>query len=129
MELSTFDLSVPVRRTGRSGASSRKRDEVVCELDLNSPVELSAEEQAELDALRNLPDSEIDYSDIPKHTGDMLDPRMLVHPHYKPRKIAISLRLDEDVVHWLKADGKGYQTRLNRILRSAMLKAALQGEK
>ena len=54
---------------------------------------------------------------------------MLVHPHYKPRKIAISLRLDEDVVHWLKAGGKGYQTRLNRILRSAMLKAALQGEK
>jgi uncharacterized protein (DUF4415 family) len=33
-----------------------------------------------------------------------------------------SVRLDADVLAWLKAQGKGYQTRMNKILREAMLK-------
>jgi uncharacterized protein (DUF4415 family) len=35
-----------------------------------------------------------------------------------PRKAAISLRLDEDVLEWFKAQGPGYQTRINALLRA-----------
>lgn len=41
---------------------------------------------------------------------------------YKPVKQAVSMRLDADVVAWLKESGPGYQTRANRILREKMMK-------
>jgi uncharacterized protein (DUF4415 family) len=41
---------------------------------------------------------------------------------YKPVKQAVSMRLDADVVEWLKGAGPGYQTRANRILREKMMK-------
>lgn len=41
---------------------------------------------------------------------------------YRPVKRAVSLRLDADVIAWLKKDGKGYQTRAKRVLRERMLK-------
>lgn len=41
--------------------------------------------------------------------------------YYKPVKLAVSMRLDADVVDWLKQSGPGYQTRANRILREKML--------
>lgn len=40
---------------------------------------------------------------------------------YKPVKQAVSMRLDADVVAWLKQNGPGYQTRANRILREKMM--------
>jgi uncharacterized protein (DUF4415 family) len=43
-----------------------------------------------------------------------------------PRKAAISLRLDEDVLEWFRAQGPGYQTRINAVLR-AYKEAAGQG--
>ena len=39
---------------------------------------------------------------------------------YKPRKKAITLRLDADVLEWFKKAGRGYQTRINRALRQVM---------
>ncbi len=39
---------------------------------------------------------------------------------YRPRKEAISLRLDADVLDWLRKQGDGYQTRINQILRERM---------
>ena len=36
-------------------------------------------------------------------------------------KEAVSLRLDADVLAWLKKDGAGYQTRVNKMLRERML--------
>ncbi|HEX9199318.1 MAG TPA: BrnA antitoxin family protein, partial [Acidobacteriaceae bacterium] len=41
---------------------------------------------------------------------------------YRPLKEAVSLRLDADVLAWLKKDGQGYQTRVNQMLRERMLK-------
>jgi uncharacterized protein (DUF4415 family) len=41
---------------------------------------------------------------------------------YRPVKQAVSLRLDADVIAWLKKDGQGYQTRANKMLRERMLK-------
>jgi uncharacterized protein (DUF4415 family) len=43
---------------------------------------------------------------------------------YKPRKEAISLRLDMDVLDWLRRKGPGYQTEINRILREKMVSEA-----
>jgi uncharacterized protein (DUF4415 family) len=40
---------------------------------------------------------------------------------YKPRKEAISIRMDMDVLDWLRLKGPGYQTEINRILREKML--------
>jgi len=44
----------------------------------------------------------------------------MVGKFYRPMKEAVTVRLDADVVHWFKRDGKGYQTRLNAILRREM---------
>jgi uncharacterized protein (DUF4415 family) len=43
------------------------------------------------------------------------------NPLYKPTKQATTVRIDADVLLWLKSSGKGYQTRINAILREAML--------
>ena len=40
---------------------------------------------------------------------------------YRPIKLPVTLRLDADVVAWFKADGRGYQTRINQALRKVML--------
>jgi uncharacterized protein (DUF4415 family) len=45
------------------------------------------------------------------------------NPFYRPTKTAMSLRIDSDVLAWLKSQGRGYQTRLNAILRAAMLRS------
>jgi uncharacterized protein (DUF4415 family) len=41
--------------------------------------------------------------------------------NYKPIKKTVNVRLDADVIEWLQSAGKGYQTRMNTILREAML--------
>ena len=76
--------------------------------------------EAQLENLKRLaerPDDEIDYSDIPEITDFS---GFEVGKFYRPVKEAVTVRLDADVVHWLKRDGKGYQTRLNAILRREM---------
>jgi uncharacterized protein (DUF4415 family) len=66
------------------------------------------------------PDSEIDLSDIPALTGTFWK-NAVRNPFYRPVKQQLTVRLDADVVAWLRDQGKGYQTRLNRVLREAML--------
>ena len=44
------------------------------------------------------------------------------NPFNRPVKQQLTVRLDADVVAWLRRQGKGYQTRLNQVLREAMLK-------
>jgi len=39
---------------------------------------------------------------------------------YRPIKKPLTIRLDADLLAWLRGQGKGYQTRINRILRAAM---------
>jgi uncharacterized protein (DUF4415 family) len=62
-------------------------------------------------------DKDIDYSDIPP-----LDKSFFTKPtvEWPPAKQQVTVRLDTDVLDWLKAYGKGYQTRINRILRTVM---------
>ena len=74
----------------------------------------------ELKALANRPDSEINYSDIPASTRK--DWAGAVRgKFYRPIKQQLTVRIDADVLAWLKSYGKGYQSRLNAILRSVML--------
>ena len=80
---------------------------------------------AERDALKSLaaaPDDEIDTSEIPELTGIQLA-EMRRSEHFRPVKKQITARLDADVLAWLKSEGKGYQSRMNAILRQAMLDA------
>ena len=65
-------------------------------------------------------DSQIDYSDIPP-LDKQFWARAVPNPFFKPVKQHASVRIDADVLVWLKSQGKGYQTRLNAILRRAML--------
>ena len=66
------------------------------------------------------PDSEIDFSDIPP-LKESFWKNAVRNPFYRPVKQQLTVRLDADVVAWLRQQGKGYQTRLNSVLREAML--------
>ena len=65
-----------------------------------------------------MPDSEIDTSDIPEIRE--LPSDAVVGRFYRPKKTTVTIRLDADVVAWLKASGEGYQTRINAYLRELM---------
>lgn len=67
--------------------------------------------------LHALRDSEIDFSDVPKLDKLFWATAKLTLPEPKDR---LTIRVDHDVVRWLKKQGKGYQTRINAILRSYM---------
>jgi len=45
---------------------------------------------------------------------------------YRPIKSAVTLRLDADVLAWFKKPGRGYQTRINRALRTVMMEERKQ---
>jgi len=71
----------------------------------------------ELRALTQLRDSQIDTSDIPEVTDWS---RAVVGKFYRPIKEPVTIRLDADIVAQLKAEGPGYQTRINALLRQTM---------
>ena len=79
------------------------------------------ERLAELQELAQQSDAGIDYSDIPPLTADFWK-NAVRNPFYRPNKTHTTVRVDSDVLARLKSQGKGYQTRLNAILRQAMMK-------
>ena len=81
---------------------------------------LSPRQKRELAALAAMPDDQIDTSDIPELPPSAWKDAVRGR-FYRPLKQAVSMRLDSDVVAWLKKRGKGYQTRANSILRRHML--------
>src|ERR1039457_7692458 len=83
---------------------------------------LTRADRAKLKALAARPDSEIDTSDIPEMTAEQWKNARRGH-FYRPRKRQITARVDADVLDWLKAQGKGYQSRINAILRREVLTA------
>ena len=71
--------------------------------------------QERIKQLKTLAVQPVDTSDIPELTQeDFLK-------MYRPIKQPLSIRLDSDIVVWLKSYGKGYQSRINSILRNAMV--------
>jgi len=90
--------------------------------DPDNPPALSAEQKEELNALSKMKDEDIDYSDIPPMDDNKQWYKAAEQPAlYRPVKKPTTIRLDADVLEWLKSKGKGYQTRINAILREAML--------
>jgi len=85
-----------------------------------SDVRLRAKQKRHLKKLARRPDSEIDLSDIPELTEKFWRSAVR-NPFYRPVKKQLTLRLDADVIAWLRRQGKGYQTRANALLREAML--------
>jgi len=75
---------------------------------------LSKTQRDRLARLAALPDTAIDTSDIP----EIRDWSGAIRGGlYKPRKQAITIRLDADLVAFFKAQGGRYQTEINRALR------------
>ena len=66
------------------------------------------------------PDSKIDLGEIPE-LKDGFWKNAVKNPYYRPVKRQLTVRLDADVVAWLRRQGKGYQTRMNQVLREAMV--------
>ena len=75
-------------------------------VDLNNPPAPSKEALERFDAIK---DRDIDYSDIPE-LGDAF--------FKKAKKESVTVRFDADMVQWFKAQGRGYQTRMNAVLRA-----------
>ncbi len=94
------------------------------EIDLGNLPALSAKQSAELKALAKAADTEINYEDQPQLTQAFLKDAVR-NPLYKPTKTPTTVRMDSDVLAWLKGQGKGYQTRMNAILRQEMLRDLL----
>lgn len=90
------------------------------EVDLANPPSLTAAQKAELEALDAMPESEIDYSDIPP-LDEAFWKNAVRNPFYKPTKTSTTVRIDSDVLQWLRMQGKGYQSKINAILRREML--------
>lgn len=75
-------------------------------------------QRRDIQALASMSDEDIDTTDIP----EVVDwSKAEIGKFYRPIKKAVSIRLDADVLAWLKMQGGGYQTRMNKILRRAMM--------
>lgn len=73
--------------------------------------------QTDWDRVDAFTDEDIDTSDIPPLDDDFFAHAELRLPEPKQ---AVTIRLDRDVVEWFKSQGKGYQTRMNAVLRTYM---------
>ena len=73
--------------------------------------------KTDLNKVRALSDADIDTSDIPALDTDFFKSAKLLMP---AKKSSITVRLDSDVLEWFRKQGKGYQTRINAVLRTYM---------
>jgi len=83
-------------------------------------MKITKERLAEIIAFKDT-----DISDCPELTDEQLAQMKPSHlrnmANYKPIKKTVNVRLDADIIEWLQSTGRGYQTRMNAILREAML--------
>ncbi len=85
-------------------------------------TQLTAKQRADLQALEELPDDQINTNDIPELLDWSGAERGVF---YRPVKKQITLRLDADVISWFKAHaqgGRGYQTDINQALREHVIR-------
>ena len=85
----------------------------------NDPI--SPKSQTDWERLDAMTDEDIDLSDCPEITPEMFA-KAIVRRGLKPvpNKAQVTLRLDQDVLDWFKAQGRGYQTQINALLRAYM---------
>ncbi len=80
-------------------------------------MKLTKPQAKQIRALKRMKDEDIDFSDIPELRSDE---KFIVGKFYRPIKKSLTIRIDADVLAWLKSQGSGYQTRINAYLREAM---------
>jgi len=85
------------------------------ELPVKKPMKA---QQRDIRAIAAKRDADIDFSDIPP-VVDWSGAE--IRKFYRPRKRPVTMRLDSHILAWLKAEGPGYQTKANALLRHAML--------
>jgi uncharacterized protein (DUF4415 family) len=85
-----------------------------------SDSRLTSGRKGRLKRLAQLPDHQVDTSDIPELTETFWQ-NAGRNIFYRPVKQQLTLRLDADVIAWLRRQGRGYQTRANALLRDAMI--------
>ncbi len=80
----------------------------------------STRSRTDFDRLDKMKDEDIDLSDAPEITPEMFA-KAVVRRGLKPRtKKQVTLRIDSDVLEWYKKQGRGYQTKINLLLRAYM---------
>jgi len=89
--------------------------------DFSKPIRFTKEQKERFKKLAEMSDSEIDFSDAPELSDEAIK-YAIRKPFFQPPKKQITTNLDLDVFKWLKSHGRGYQLRLNSILREAMNK-------
>ena len=112
---------ISARKADKKEQKNYEKKAVKYTLDSDNPLPLTKKQKAEIKVLAEMPDSKINHSDIPTQT-DELWKHAVISPFHKPTKTSTTVRVDSDVLAWLKSQGKGYQTRINSILRAAMLR-------
>ena len=80
---------------------------------------MSSARQRRLARLAAQPDAEIDFSEIPPLTEKFWK-NAVRNPFRRPAQKQLTVRLDTDVVAWLRREGEHYQSKLNGLLRKAM---------
>jgi uncharacterized protein (DUF4415 family) len=82
-------------------------------------IYISHKSQTDWDRVDKLQDNEIDLSESPEVTPEMFA-KAILRKGLKPvvRKTQITLRIDEDVLSWFRKQGKGYQTKINTLLKA-----------
>ena len=81
---------------------------------------ISKKSQTDFTRLDKMKDEDIDFSDAPEITPEMFA-KAIVRRGLKPRtKTQLTLRVDTDVLEWYKKQGRGYQTKINMLLRAYM---------
>ena len=80
-------------------------------------MKVTKRQAKEIQALKRLRDEEIDLRDIPPLRNWS---KAVIGKFYRPRKKSLTIRIDADVLAWLRGQGKGYQTRINALLRETM---------
>ena len=82
-------------------------------------------DEQRLSELRKMKDKDIDTTDMPAMTQEQLarfvPAKLLNRSLYRPVKKAVKINYDADVLEWFRSFGKGYQTRINMVLREYML--------
>ena len=73
------------------------------------------ESRTDWNRLETMPDSDVDCSDIPKLDKAFFQRAQVRMP---TRKRSISLRVDPGILDWFQRQGRGYQTRINAVLKA-----------
>jgi uncharacterized protein (DUF4415 family) len=81
---------------------------------------ISSKSQTDFARLEKMQDKEIDLSDAPEITPEMFAKAVVRRGLKRQTKRQLTLRLDSDVLDWFKRQGRGYQTRINLLLRAYM---------